>query len=159
MPLKSHKLSLEEDDNPEYYTLYKDMNEMVSRYNAIQERIHNTRVKGWLHLKSRRKLSSVSPDLESLMTDYLKWRNRADNYLLKPHLVITEATDSGTVFLHYMDNLRASTQQMEDRISVVADNYRYVDAKISSSLNFRIAITSFVLTFLGLVFTLYALLK
>ena len=158
MPTFQHKLQLKEGDNPEYYRLFNKFHEFIDRYNLLQKRMQTIRPKVWYYRRSKKELDSIKPELGAYVLDYLKWRGQVDNFILEPNIIVTNEDVPGLAFLHFMDNLRDAKNHLENDVTIVEDNFRYVGTLVDSELNFGIAMTSFILTFLGLIVTLYALL-
>ncbi len=103
-------------------------------------------------------MDSIKPELGAYVLDYLKWRGQVDNFILKPNIIIANVDASGLAFLHFMDNLRDAKNHLENDVTIVEGNFIYVGTLVDSELNFGIAVTSFILTFLALLGTVYALL-
>lgn len=159
MPLYQHRLELEESDNPLYYGLFKGFNQFIERYNLLQKRIQAINPKVWRYRKCKKELNVIRPDLSAFVLDYLKWHHDVSNFILKPTIVVSNADDPSVPFLHYMDNLRDAANHLENNVTIVEANFNFIGNLLDSTLNFGIAMGSFALTFLGLVTTLYALLK
>ena len=159
MPLFQHKLKLLESDNTNYYNFFREYNELTDRHNKIQKQIQAVNCKIWNYWSSRKKLKSIRPEVSHYIDDYLKWKYRVDNFVLNPEIMISEADYPWMTFQHYIDNLRDIAEDAENHATIISGNFNSASKELNSSLNFTIAILSFILSFIGLVVTLIAIFK
>ena len=149
-----HKLSLHKEDNPQYHALVEKHNSMMVEWNRINKSLHEAKTPRIFPFAFKKKMKVLQIDLESLQKDFIIWNNDAFKFLLNPNLIIPHSSDSEITFLHYSGFLRDLRSKYERNMILIGDNYHRVWDSYSNKVNFRIAIASFVLTFIGLVATL-----
>lgn len=151
------KFSLPESNNNEYFGLINRSNSLTVRRNEINKRLLAIDTKMWNSRRAKREMFSVQPDVEKFVDDALKWKHEASNFILKPHFIFPESDNLQLRFQHFIDNLRDAVFRIESSISLLETNFNNTGIFIDGHLNFRIAIGSFIIAFIGLIVALIPL--
>lgn len=150
--MKTTNLDIDRNKNQKYFDLIeKDHGELMDRWNELQSRILKVKIPSLMVLGVKKELKQIGSELKKLGEDYIRWNNKAGNFLGKPNYVFKKDQDPGIVFLHYSNMLRHVVNSMESDMRVITDSYNKRWDQYKGQRNFIIAITSFILTFLGLV--------
>lgn len=155
--METLKLSLSETNNSEFYDLINRSNILTVSRNEINKRLLAIDTKMWNSRRAKREMSSVQPDVEKFVEAALKWKHEASNFILKPHFIFPESDNLQLRFQHFIDNLRDAIFRIESSINLLETNYNNTGFFIDSHLNFRIAIGSFLIAFIGLIVALIPL--
>jgi hypothetical protein len=90
--------------------------------------------------------------------EYLEWNKMADSFIHNPTLFIRDNADYNLVFLHNIDTLKDIRNKLSEGVLlVVTNNYNRAKERQSNQINFIIAMSSFVVSFIGLVLALLTL--
>ncbi|GEM_PF-5984931 len=136
------KISLDEHRNKEYYTIINDSNELMYRWNEINNFIHHTHISSlrpWLFKKAARPFAKK---MSALQEDYSKWHDMATRFQANPNLVIEINEMHHFIFLHYMSVLRTRIQQLNTDMKIIIDNFNLKYAESENKRNFLIALIS-----------------
>jgi hypothetical protein len=147
-------IKLDETDNPVYYGLWREHNELKKRWDEINSQIHEIRIPKLAIWRARKKLKRFGLGLSALQKDYLNWRNRAVNFQMNPHYKITRDENTPIIYLHATANMRNLSDLLESNMILLVNNYNLVHSWLDNKLNFLLALSSFVLALVALVITL-----
>ncbi len=147
-------IKLDEADNPEYYGLWRDHDELKKRLNDLNLRVHKIRFPKFLVWRARKPLKAVGLELVKLQHDYLSWRKKAVNFQMNPHYKIRRDENAQLVYLHATSNMRNLTDILESEMILLGNNYNLAHLWLDNKLNFLLALSSFALAFLALIITL-----
>lgn len=151
------RLGLREEGNEAYYSLVERHNEIMAEWNRLNNDLHSFKP-GKIPLRKHKKiLLKRGRGIDNLQKDFLQWYNDASDFLLKPNIVVDPGEESKLTFLHYTGFLSHMISEANHNMVLLVDNYQKRYNALHNQWNFMIAITSFVLTFLGLLVTAYAL--
>lgn len=152
-----HKLNLKKEVNIEYYDILEKHNALMDEWNRIALRISKMRQPKLFLFGYKKRLQDLGQELLILQKDFLNWNAKAGDFLANPHLIFTENDERELGFIHYTSLLRDMRNKLDNYMVLIAMNYNILQDLYSNRVNFIIAITSFLLTFAGLVATLIAL--
>lgn len=147
-------IKLDEADNPVYYGLWREHNELKKRWNEINSQIHDIRIPKLAIWRARKKLKRIGLQAAALQKDYLKWRNRAVNFQMNPHYKITRDENTPFVYLQATSNMRNLSDMLESAMNLLANNHNLRRSSLDNKLNFLLALSSFALALLALIVTL-----
>lgn len=158
--MKTTNLDIDRDKNQKYFEIIeKDHGKIMDRLNDLQLRILNIKIPSLFVFTIKNELKQIGKELVKLSKDYIKWNNKAGEFLGKPNYVFKKDQDSGIVFLHYSNMLRHVVNSTENSMDVIIDSHNKRWEQYKGQRNFIIAILSFSLTFLGLVAAVLSILK
>lgn len=150
--MKTTNLDIDRDKNQKYFDLIeKEHGELMDRWNELQSRILKLKIPSFFIFGVKKELKQIGSKLKKLGEDYISWNNKAGNFLGKPNYVFKKDQDSSVVFLHYSNMLRHVVNSMESSMRVITVSYNKRWDQYKGQRNFIIAITSFILAFLGLI--------
>lgn len=147
-------IKLDQTDNPEYYGLWREHNELKKRWNELNNQIHETRIPKFIIWRARKKLTKIGLDLAKLRADYLNWQGRAVNFQMNPNYKIVRNENAPLVFLQATANMRNLTDMLESNMVLIINNYNLAHTWLNNQFNFLIAVGSFVLAFAAMVISL-----
>ncbi len=150
-------IKLDEADNPVYYGLWREHNELKKRWDEIDSQIHEIRIPKLTIWRARKKLKIIGLELSALQKDYLYWRNRAVNFQMNPRYKIARDKNAPIVYLHATANMRNLSDLLESNKILVVNNHNLVHGQLDNQLNFLLAISAFLLALLALMITLFPL--
>jgi hypothetical protein len=150
-------IKLDEADNPEYYGLWGQHNELKKRWNELNNQIHEIRVPKLIIWRARKKLNKIGFELAKLQKDYTDWRKRAVNFQMNPHYKITRNENASIVYLHATQNMRNLTDILESNMILIVNNYNSLHVWLNNQFNFLVAVGSFILALAALVISLIPL--
>lgn len=150
-------MKLDEADNPEYYGLWREHNELRKRWDEVNKEIHQIRVPKLTIWRSRKKLNKTGLKLAKLHKDYLDWRNKAVNFQMNPRYKIARNENAPILYLHATENMRNLTDMLESNMILIANNYNSVHMWLDNKVNFLVAMGSFILAMAALVITLISI--
>ena len=157
--IRKHLISLTKEDNPEYFAILDGHNSLMAEWNRIGKELQGLKqpkIFLWGHKKKLRKIAS---EVTQLQTQFLAWNKQAYEMITHPKIVLAEGADSQLSFLHYTSLLMDLRNRVGSDMVMIVDNFQRVAGVHSNQLNFLIAVTSFALTFLGLVAALITIWK
>ena len=147
-------IKLDEADNPEYYGLWRDHDELKKRWNDLNVRVHKIRMPRFLVWRAKKRLTAIGLELSKLQDDYLGWRKKAVNFQMNPHYNIRRDENAPLVYLQCTSNMRNLSDILESNMLLLGNNYNLVHSWLDNKLNFLLALSSFALALLALVITL-----
>jgi hypothetical protein len=148
------KLMIEKEKNPEYYSILEKHNVLMKEWNQINNKIHSLKVPKLFIWKNKDQLKEIFNELTQLEKDYIDWNNIAYPFISSPNYVIPNCPESNLIFLHFTANLRDLRNKMSDDMRLIENNYNHFKNWQSNQVNFIIAISSFVLSIVGLIIAL-----
>ena len=151
-------IKLDEEDNQEYYGLWREHDEIKKQWDELNNQIHEIRTPKLLIWRTRRKLKSIGIELDKLQSNYLKWRKKAVNFTINPHYKIARDENFPIIYLQATQNMRDLNNMLETNILVIANNYNIVYTSLNNQQNFILALSSFTLAILALAITLISIL-
>ncbi|MBI2486948.1 MAG: hypothetical protein HYW01_08315 [Deltaproteobacteria bacterium] len=159
-----HKLELLEEDDPEYYSLINESNEIVKEYSRIIKLAHSFKlptIKIWrvelprpcLFYKTKAELSIIGREGISLTNHYLNWNNRALTFCVSPSYSFSSdpEVDKQTTVILYTNLLLHRTDRVNSGIKLLQSSYNLRFSEIGNEINYWIAITARGFTFLGFI--------
>jgi hypothetical protein len=149
-------LDLDKELNPEYFSILEKYNALFNKVNKINSDLIALRIPKLFLWKSAKRLNEIHNEMKLVEKEYLEWDKIINSFIFNPTLFIRNIKDSDLIFLHNVDVLRDIRNKLSDGVLIlVTNNYNRAKEGQSNQINFIIAITSFVLTFIGLGFTLF----
>lgn len=146
-----HIIALEKEDNPEYYKLGDEFNLIMDKWNDLNARIINFKIpRIWLFGK-KKKIISIGKEISSLQKQFSSWQERTANFYIAPHFIFCGNDNNDKSFIHYTNVLQYLLKKLNSNMTLIAENYNKVYASYESKINFNIAITSFLVSFGGLI--------
>jgi hypothetical protein len=150
-------LKLDEADNPDYYNLWREHNELDKRWDEINNQIHEIRIPKFAIWQAHKKIKGIGRELVALQESYLKWRNKAVNFQMNPHYEIVRDENTPIVYLQATANMRNLSDRLESKMILLGNNHNLVHNQLDNRFSFLIAMGSFVLSFLAFVISLITL--
>lgn len=158
-----HKLELLKDANPEYHNLINESNEIMDEYGKIMGLIHSFKLpkrKIWkcelpklsFFCGAKAELSIIGKEAITLTNRFLDWNNRALTFCASPHYSfrLGSEVDTQTSVIHYTNLLLYRANRLNNDITLLQNSYELRYSEIENAINYWIAITAWLLTFLGL---------
>lgn len=158
MPPRQHRLSLDEAANPEFFEIFHSHTSLMGELDSLNLRLHSLRPGIFSYFKCRESHSAIGGELKLFVSRYLEWKQRASNFLLKPHFVI-ESPEHELVFRHFLDSIRDCVWRLETAVTLLESNYNFSGNQLESLRNFTIAVSGWIATVVSLVLTVWALLQ
>ncbi|HDL01821.1 MAG TPA: hypothetical protein ENH23_06275 [candidate division Zixibacteria bacterium] len=149
------KIAINPEDNPELSNIIKGYNELMSIWNEINKEIHSTKIPLLYH-KTHINLyvNTIGIKLSEFQKKWLEFNKRADSFILNPIYKIPQSSDQSTIFFHYQITLINKINHLRTNMVLIDENYNHTYSQLSSKRDYTIAISSFVLGFIGLIFSL-----
>lgn len=154
-----HKISLKEKDNPAFYSLVKEYNSLMDKWNDYNKQLHDFKVPRLLLFKTKHKVTSISKDIAELQKDFLDWQGRARSFCVKPYYKTDSEQLGHLVFLHFTATMRDLVNRLNSDMILLVENYNKVYSEYRNQVNFLIAITAFIISFIGLVLGIITFLR
>lgn len=155
--IRLRNLSLKKEDNPEFYFIVDEHNAIMEQWNKINKDLFNLKQPKILLLGHKARLKSFHKPMETLQSKFIVWNKKAHELLHEPDFIFSEDEESEIGFIHYTNILRDMIGQLDHHMVLIADNFVKVQQRHSNQFNFVIAITSFALTFIALIVTLFTI--
>lgn len=155
--MNQHMIDIEESDNPDYYRLLHEAEDLQGRWHLLYQEIHDIYLKkGKIKLSlAKSRMRSLYPDVKTYIQDCLEWKKRASNFLVKPNLIVTSSEkDQQLGFLMGLENLRDTIQRISHCVEKTEQNYNGLMGVIENQTNFNLAIASVIISLLGLILSL-----
>lgn len=151
-------LDIDKDDNADYFNIIEtEHGNLMDRWNELHYKLYQLKIPKVFGFKAKKELKDIGKALKDLQKDYLEWNKKAGNFLGKPRYNFNKEQDGLAIFIHYSSMLRHVVNTMHNNMVMIVDSFNKRIDQRKSQINFNIAIVSFALTFLGLVFTLYTI--
>lgn len=151
-------LVLDRETNPEYFEIVeKGFVELMDRWNSLNKKIHAVKIPTLIPYRVKSELDEIKEELKELQDNFLEWNQKAGDLLVEPKYGYKEDDNIVAIMVHYSGILKHRISTMNNDMVLAANNYNKKVDQYKSQINFIIAITSFVLTFFGLVISLYTI--
>jgi hypothetical protein len=147
------KLSIDKEKNPDYYSIIEKHNLLMNKWNKVNGKIHALKFLKLFLWKNKKKLKEIYIELGQLEKEFIAWNNVAYPFITEPSFALPSCPESDLMFLHLTANLRDLRNKMNDNMRLIENNYNRIKDWENNQLNFIIAIISFVMTFIGLLWT------
>lgn len=152
-------LVLDRETNPKYFEVVeKGFNDLMDRWNSLNKKIHDVKVPTVFPFLIKSDLNEIKDELKKLQEDFLSWNQKAGDLLVEPNYGYKKDDNIVAIMVHYSGILKHRISTMNNDMVLAANNYNKKVDQYKSQVNFIIAITSFILTFFGLVISLYSIL-
>jgi len=149
------KISLDKVDNPQYYQLGNEHNEIMDRWNELNIGLQRFRVPKISLFRTKKNLQTkFGQPISKLQTDFLDWNKRAGAFCFKPHYIFKEGGKNEVNFLHWTATMRDMINRMEFKMTLIAENYNKRHLEIENQRNFIIAVISFTIAIISFITTL-----
>ena len=148
------KLFLDPKDNAEYGALIEGYNSITDEWNKINDALHRRRIPAIFSFKAKRSLETIGKRLAALQNKWLEHHAKAVQFHANPHYLIPEGSSSTVTFQHYQDVLIHRINHYEATMTLLVSNYNLAESELRHTRDFDIAITSFVLSLIGLTIAL-----
>jgi hypothetical protein len=155
--IRPHKLNLKKEDNLLFYEILDEHNAIMSEWNRIGHQLQDIKIPKLISPRFRRRLRSIGLEIQELQKRFLQWNGKAYGLVTKPNYVFSEDEERELGFIHYSGLLQDIRNHVDNRMVMMVSNFNRVQDLYSSQVNFVIAISSFVLTFLGLIATIISM--
>jgi hypothetical protein len=155
--IRPHKLNLKMEDNPLFYEILNEHNAIMSEWNRLSHQLEDMKIPKLISPRFRRRLQSVGLGIQELQKQFLQWNGKADGLFTSPNYIFSEDEERELGFIHYSGLLQDIRNHLDNRMVMIVSNFNRVQDLYSSQVNFVIAISSFVLTFLGLIATIVSI--
>jgi hypothetical protein len=145
-------LALDEKLNPEYFSILEKHQVLLNKANKINNDLIAFQIPRLFVWKSAKTLKAIHKEIKIVEKEYLEWDNLATSFIHHPKLSIQDDEYKNLVFSHNLDILKDLRNKMSDNILfILGNNYFRSKESQGNQINFIIAITSFILTLIGLV--------
>ncbi len=151
-----YDLSLNREDNPEFYGLADEHEALMKRWNRHNNQLHRFGMPVFLLCGTKRRLVSIGRKINCLGKDVLAWQERARNFCINPRYTVPPDQPGHLVFLHATSIIRDLETRMESNLSLLEDNYNRMFSERRHQINFLIAITGLVSSLIGLLWAVEA---
>lgn len=149
-------LDLDEKLNPGYFSILDKHQILFAKLNKINNDLIAFKVSKLLVWKSSNMLKKIHKEIKIAEKDYLEWNKIATNFIHNPTLNILDNANQNLVFLHNINILSDLRNKLnESFILILLGNHDRAKERQSNQINFIIAIASFVVSLIGLVFALF----
>ena len=150
------RLALDRDKNPKYYKLGDDHFEIMKCTDALNKKIMTHPPKKFIPFSLKKNIREFRKELISLNPNVFGWTANLDNFLLRPEFIFVDDQEYKLGYHHYMAELRDMRLRVNERFELTFRNYENVARSYNEQRNFLIAISSFALSFAGLLWALFA---
>lgn len=151
------KIYLKEELNPEYYKIGEERNQLMDRWNVLNNEIRSFTIPRFLFYTVKEELKRLKNQGEELSTDYIAWNNKATNFLLNPNFQFEpDQKDRELVYINFTNSIRFLINTMQDNMVLIAENFNKRSSQYRGQRNFNIAIAAFILGFSGFMITVYS---
>ena len=141
-----HKIKLDIKDNPEYYSLIKEFNKLMDRYNVINRSIDSLIVPRIFLFKVKENLRNIKEDCLKLQSDFIEWNKRATSFAIQPKYQIDASIDNkDLIYVHFTSNLKFAINYLNSYITLLSENYNKRHHEYQERKSFNIAITAFII--------------
>tara|TARA_R100001143_G_C3359147_1_gene134458 strand:+ start:2171 stop:2641 length:471 start_codon:yes stop_codon:yes gene_type:complete len=152
-------LDIDKEANAAFFEIIeKEHGDLMDRWNDLNARILKIQIPKIFLFTIKSNLREIGQELKQLQNDYIAWNKKAGNFLGKPNYTFKESQNGLAVLTHYSSMLRHVVNSMHNNMILIANNYNKRWDQYKGQTNFVIAISSFLLTFLGLIAALYTIL-
>lgn len=148
-----HKLILEREGNPEFYTLTDEHKSLNDRSINLNNQMYSFKIpRFWLFTT---KLRPIYVGLVRLQKDFSNWYDRARKFCYAP-IYKMEGTPQEELLTHLQSTatLRDSMNELNNNMVMLANNLNGRFLEYDNKRNFLIAMTGLVLAVVGLVIAL-----
>lgn len=157
--VRIHKLDLKRDDNPEYYDIIDEHNDLMKEWNRL-----NRDFISWRHPKlfifcEKGKIRSYYKPFEDLQNLYIKWNGAATNFLNKPKLIFDENVNKDIGFIHFMGRLNDTKNHLSNNMVLITNNFIKIQEVYKAKINFSIAMFSATISTIGLGIAFWTIFK
>jgi len=155
--MANHRIYLREDINPEYWQIYKDHNKLMDKWEQYNSEILNFRIPRLLMFGTKKKLIRIGKEVLKLHGEFIEWNKRACGFAFAPRYNFDADQNKELVFIHFTSNLRFLINTLEDSMVLIATNYNKLFSNLENQINFLLAISAFLIAFIGLLISTYGL--
>ncbi len=150
-----HRLTLKEEDNPEFHTLCDEQKLLMDRWNQFNKRLHDFKIPRLCLFKTKDELCLIGVEMKKLQKDFLEWYKRAHKFYIDPSYTIEGTLEERIlVYSHCTDILGNIMHKFNSDMLMLADNYNGRYSEYNNQLNFLIAIGGLMIAMVGLVVAL-----
>ncbi|MBO6801627.1 MAG: hypothetical protein JJ892_15245 [Balneola sp.] len=151
-------LVLDRETNPDYFEIVeKRFTKLMDQWNSINKKIHDAKIPIVVPFRVKGELDEIQKELKALQAAFLEWNQKAGDLLVEPKYGYKKDDNIIAIMVHYSGILKHRISTMNHDMLLIANNYNNKIDQYKSQINFIIAITSFVLTFMGLIIALYTI--
>ena len=152
------KIYLNKDKNSGYYELLNEYFSLIEKWNELSQKIIIFKVPKLFQFRVKKKFLSIGKDIENYEKIYLDWSNKAKRFFINPKFYFeSNQKNKELVFNHSINILQNAINELMNRMTLLVENYHKVANIYGYRLNFNIAIIAFIISFIALVFSVYAL--
>jgi hypothetical protein len=153
------KIDINRKDNPKFFEILDEHNALMQDWNRLNNEFMCIKQPKFLLLGHKARLTSYYVSMESIQGRFIGWNEKAHAFLHKPHFIFSEEEESELGFMHFTGELRFLIHEMDSHMMMLADTFVKLQQRHGNQVNFLIAIASFVLTFVGLLVTIFTIFK
>lgn len=155
--VRIHKLDLKRDDNPEYYGIIDNHNDLMKEWNRL-----NIDFLNWRHHKlflfcEKNQIRSYYKPFEIFQNQYIEWNKLATTFLNKPQLTFDEEVNKEIGFIHFTGRLNDTKNHLSNNMVLITNNFIKIQEVYKSKINFIIAMLSATISTIGLGIALWTI--
>jgi len=151
--MTAQKISLKLEDNPDYYDIIREHNELMANWDKLNIKILSFRIPTFI-IKPKR-LRGFEEELKNIEKQFIEWNKKACSFSHAPKYKFDVNENQELAFIHYTNNMRFLINTMEDSMVLINANYNRQYSRLEGQINFIIAIGSFVVAMVGLVISIF----
>jgi hypothetical protein len=146
-----HKLSLDRDNNEDFYKLADEHNSIMGCWNLHNSLLCKIKTGRIFPFRARYKIKDIGKNIKKLQDEFLDLNKRASDFLMRPHYKIDPTQRGDMVFLYFTAILQYLIGHLDSRMVMLAENYNKVYLEYQHRIDFLIAIGAFIVSLVGLI--------
>jgi hypothetical protein len=153
--ITERSIALDKEHNLEYFSIIEKQAILFSKLSKINSDLIALQIPKIFVWNSAKRLKEIHKEMKLVEKEYIEWNKTIESFIYNPTLYIKRDADYNLILLHHIDILRDIRDKMSDGVLIlITNNYNRAKGEQSNQINFIIAITSFVFTFIGLALAL-----
>ena len=157
MTTSSFKVSLPREGNEEICELLEVSNEILAKCEMVQNELWMLRLPKFFLWGYKRRLRQIGSEAIQLQQRWSEWDVRVRGWCGEPKFRFPQDGNNDVAFLHFTMDVRDRVNYVQRYIMMQIENYHKRSSEYEGRVNVLIALSSWFLTFLGLVASLIGL--
>jgi hypothetical protein len=152
--MEEHTVALEETRNPDYYALMRESNTLMERCSQLNDEIVRCKIALLRVWRARKSLRQLAEGVQEVQKQHSNWNKRMTDFGAAPRFHLSGASDSALSYLHFSGLVWHRMDQVRSQLRILEQNFVLKTNRLDEQRNFVIAITSVVISLLGLLASL-----
>ncbi|OGC77139.1 MAG: hypothetical protein A2Z27_00410 [candidate division Zixibacteria bacterium RBG_16_50_21] len=150
-------INLDEQANPKYYKLWDQSNELMEKLNEVATDLKKFKYPKFFSRSAAKRLDEQGQKLIRSEPAFIKWRDAAIDFCLRPEYVFNRDEPQATAFLHYTLKLNSRVDQLDRYVNFASNLYQIIKSDLRSIQNNSRYIISTLLAIVALALAIIAL--